>query len=547
MVSDTEETFILLNNETSETVRVMYSDVVSMLVSNPLVIQNLTLYYVNDDYRVGVLDMQMPAVPAKNSNVHKYLEYMQRIKLSGRTNEFQHVVCDVRVQDDRVLMKDIKFFGGVLTIPDFVTDVKSNWRLGSREISSFKGKLKIIHKNNKIKHMKGLFSGFAASEIDLTDFDFTGVVDISEMFQHDSNLIRIDLQSCDFSHVKSMQRMFLRNSSLRSVKLPSNLQRCEQTESMFEKCGSLGEISISGIDFSQLKSTELMFSGSGLMKFQTIGAKFKSLENMRGMFEYSSIEFCDLQNLDQYAVRGLETIFSIFFCCENLKEVKMMQQFGKCNKMAGAFQQCKKLKRVKMPNDFGTAKKIDSSLMFSDCAELVDINLDNIDFQKMYRTDCMFENAMKLDLGKVIQKIKLTNCEQARMMFKGANFGDTPVDFRGIDTHLVRRMDGFLFCAHMHPDSIVQFPTTSCEDIQNALSGLNVQKLDLRFINTKHLKQPVAITFGGDKLEEIIMSSDLELLWGSVLQSNVRKELAFNCRGIKNIEVINQKLDSPLN
>ena len=165
-----------------------------------------------------------------SDNIQRCKKYIRKSELTGvKTFEFE-------IDEENNDVKLIKYYEtnldyDVIEIPSFVT---------SAEECLFEGvnqSLKVIHKDNQIKTMKNMFTLFNGEILDLSEFDTTGVTNMSRMFNECEPIRELDLSNFDTREVTNMNNMFDSCRQLTSLNVSSfDTRKVGEIHSMFFLC-----------------------------------------------------------------------------------------------------------------------------------------------------------------------------------------------------------------------------------------------------------------------------------------------------------------------
>ncbi|MEB4746596.1 MULTISPECIES: putative mucin/carbohydrate-binding domain-containing protein [unclassified Enterococcus] len=154
------------------------------------------------------------------------------------------------------------------------------------------------NKNKKVllqnKTLKSAFEGFNnLIEVDLSNLDTDGVVDLSTTFASCPKLTSVNLSGLDTSNVNTMHDMFSRCSSLKNVDLSGfNTANVTDMQGIFFQCSNLTDIDVSSWDTK---------------KVTTFQGTFQECRNLNEI---------DLSNFD---TSNADTMDYMFEGCNNLK------------------------------------------------------------------------------------------------------------------------------------------------------------------------------------------------------------------------------------
>ena len=199
---------------------------------------------------------------------------------------------------------------------------------------------------NQIETCRSMFEGaYNIIEADLSEFNASGVINMSYMFKDCFNLRTIkfgninislvenmeglfygceylkiiDLTNLDISHVKTMKRMFYGCLRLEKINFGNiNTSSLENIDFLFANCRTLKSIDLENLDISKVKRMSYTFYKCLNLKEINFGnINTSSVENMEGLFAYcTSLTSIDLSNFD---TSNVETMEAMFYHCYNLK------------------------------------------------------------------------------------------------------------------------------------------------------------------------------------------------------------------------------------
>ena len=230
---------------------------------------------------------------------------------------------------------------------------------------TFRFESEIINCKNMFKNNLG-----EIIEIDLSKFDASKAIDMSEMFEKCNDLQTINFGNINTSSVEDIHYMFFGCSSLISIDL-SNFDTSKVTnmESIFLDCKNLQTINFGNIITS-------------------------SLQEMTSMFERcNSLKSIDLSNFD---TSNVELMGYMFRDCKNLIRIN----FGNINtssvyNMQDMFEGCSSLTSLNL-SYFDTSKVHYMNCMFCDCTNLKSLDLSNFDIYDLISANFMFNGCSSL-------------------------------------------------------------------------------------------------------------------------------------------------------
>ena len=175
-----------------------------------------------------------------------------------------------------------------------------------------------------------------------------------------------------------------------------NTSQIIDMSSMFEDCSSLASINFNNIIVSQVLNMNSLFSNCisitslNLSEFNTY-----NIENMDKMF-YNCQSLISL-DLSSFKTPFLTSINQMFRSCINLKSINL-SSFDTQNviSMNNVFRACKKLTSLDV-NHFSTKSLNNIGRMFSECYSLTSLNLSNFDLSKCNDLGGVFQNSYNLE------------------------------------------------------------------------------------------------------------------------------------------------------
>ena len=234
-------------------------------------------------------------------------------------------------------------------------------------------------------------------EIDLSNFDFSGVTSMLDMFRDCNRLEKIEFGNINTSSVLNMEYLFYNCTSLTSINVSNfdtssvttmnrmftyckklttidisnfKTKNCTSLRSFINTCELLTSFDISHFDTSKVTSMYFMFNECKKLKYINFGKKNTSiLKEMSGLF-YScrNLEYIDLSSFDTSSVTEMKWIF---YGCFSLKSIKLSENFNTSNvdSMFNMFSQCHSLISLNL-SSFDTSKVTDMGDMFNNCKNL---------------------------------------------------------------------------------------------------------------------------------------------------------------------------------
>lgn len=236
------------------------------------------------------------------------------------------------------------------------------------------------------------------------------------------------------------------------------------TAHMFNSCGYMTSVDLSGLDTSAVTDMAGMFQGCASLKEIDVSSMDTSLvTNMCAMFQdCGRLESLDLSMLDTGLVTQMQYMFAQ---CYHLSELTLTgMDTGSLQEMSSMFANCINLKSVDL-SSFDTQKVISMYSLFSGCSNLEAVNVSGMETLNVTSMQNMFYNCKKLQ----------------------------NLDLRSFDTGAVADMGRmFAQCASLYKLDISSFRTGNVKNMREmfcgceSLTGLDLQHFDTRNAETMY-------------------------------------------------------------
>ena len=202
-------------------------------------------------------------------------------------------------------------------------------------------KLPIINFNGT--NCNSMFQAYPGTNLDLSSFDISNVIDISNMFYKCSSLTSLDLSGFNTSKVTSMYNIFF-------------------------DCSSLTSLDLSNFDTSKITSLNACFQ------------QCSSLENL---------------NLSNFNILKVTSMNNTFRDCKKIINLDL-SSFGETNvnSMTFTFYGCTSLETLNLSN-LTNLQTVNVSQTFYNCLKLNNLNMSSFDFTKTINYTNMFQNVPK--------------------------------------------------------------------------------------------------------------------------------------------------------
>ena len=136
--------------------------------------------------------------------------------------------------------------------------------------------------SSNIIDMNHMFYGCSSlKSINFSGFDTSKVSRTNNMFENCSGLTSLDLKTFNTKNIFDMSNMFDHCSSLKSLDLSSfDTSNVKFMDKMFSKCESLEILNIRNFNLSQVNSSNNMFSECSKLIFINFGRGFLGMDNI---------------------------------------------------------------------------------------------------------------------------------------------------------------------------------------------------------------------------------------------------------------------------
>lgn len=271
----------------------------------------------------------------------------------------------------------------------------------------FRGKLHLPINASTCSFM---FVDINVSEIDLTEFDTTNIVDMDYMFLEadlgdcfslgsptnaqantpDRNILTLNTEG-----VTSMSGMF-KDCKVKHLDLNSlRTHNVTDFSDMFCSCNDLIDLNVDGFDTSKAKDFHGMFQGC--IKLTQLNVKHFKVDNVLHMScLFSKCLRLKVIDLESWNFSQVSDANEMFAYCEKLEKIIANFNFKMIKEMAFMFCYCTKLSKVDLSHS-DLSHVFDFGYTFFKCEGLKDIRFSQGVWQKAKLTLSMFDNCKALE------------------------------------------------------------------------------------------------------------------------------------------------------
>ncbi len=255
----------------------------------------------------------------------------------------------------------------------------------------------------------------AIRSINLSSFDVSKVTNMSYMFEGCNNLAELDLSSFHTSPVDDLQGMFQNCYGLKKVDI-SNFKtpKLNRMDYMFENCYSILSIDLTGFTSTNLTTLESAFaccySVKSINLSQLNTSKIVSLYRL--FYCCYNLESLDLTNFTKTSLNASNGLKNTFTSCTSLKNINLSGFDFNNASLNSAFMSLPSLVSVDLSNIKFNSTSFAN--MFKRCHNLSSVNFSGVDTSKVTSMDSMFTSCYgltSLDLSS------FTNIPTAEEMF----------------------------------------------------------------------------------------------------------------------------------
>ena len=340
--------------------------------------------------------------------------------------------------------------------------------------------------NEQLTTCKNMFSNITnILEIDLSDFDFSQIESLENMFWGCSALNYINTnKELNTSLVNSMGYMFYECYSLKSLNLSKfDTSSVTNFDYLFSYCNSLVYIDTSSLVTSKCNTMKYTFSNCLSLKSLDLSKFDTSLvTDIQGIFNFcNSLTSIDLSNFTTNLVENMEYMF---YDCRSLMSLNL-QKFNTSlvRNMRRMFSNCSSLTSLNVTS-FNTKNVKNMQYMFSSCNSLTSIDVSKFNTSMVHTMLHMFSNCnslLFLDLS-VFDTTKVTSMKN---MFANCN-SLTSLNLSSFNTSLLTNMqEMFSNCKALKNLNISYFNTSSVYNMQKMFYNcISLKSLDLSSFDT---------------------------------------------------------------
>ena len=270
-------------------------------------------------------------------------------------------------------------------------------------------------------------------EVDLSSFNTSNVSTLRNMFRFydytngsPNALTALNLSNFDFSNVSDMTHTFSHLYSLTSLELPSSIDSSKvlSMQGSFSQLRSLSELNISTLDTSNTTTFSHMFHrSSGLTSLDLSSFNTSNVQDMSNMFERTeSLVGLDLKNFETANVTNMASMFDFNDGGTDPTALTTLDisSFNISNVLSleALFRDARLLSDLLMPTNINTSNVTNLSATFDNVDSLQSIDVSSFDTSNVVTMMRMFAGS---NLMFDPSQFNTSNVTSLRQMFRGAD------------------------------------------------------------------------------------------------------------------------------
>ena len=417
----------------------------------------------------------------------------------------------------------------------------------------------VMRFNSNITSCENMFSGLRnITQLDMTNFDFSEITSMKNMFYDDINLWEIKLNANNkISKIVDLENMFKGCNILKSIQLYMlDTSLVTNMANMFRECYKIEYLNISNFNTSIVTDMQYMFYGCGLLTTLNLNNfNTSSVTNMANMFN-SCYKLTSI-NLTNFKTNLVNDMNSMFSFCNSLNTLNLTNfNTSLVKNMSNLFHGCISLEKLDLSN-FKTSLVTDMSYMFNGCTELSLLDLSNFNTSLVTNMEYMFGSCYLLtslnlysfnttlvtnmkfmffecnlltNLNITIFKTSLVNNMQN--MFSGCKFL-TSIDLSSFNTTIVNNME-YMFseCNSLTSLDIINFDTSIVTNMEFMFYGCNkLNYVDLSKFKTSNVNNMNSMFYNCNSLTSLYL--------GNFITNKVRNmnSMFYGCSNLKYLDI----------
>ena len=345
------------------------------------------------------------------------------------------------------------------------------------------------------------------------------LIKCSEMFKSCSDIIEMDLSNFDFSQIINTTSMLANCSSLTSINLTNiNTPNFQFINRMFENCSALESIDLSYFDTSKVSWMNHMFYGCSSLKSLNISNFNTSLAtDMEYLFSGCSLlTSIDLSKFDTSSSRQMHYMFSN---CISLISLDLSNfNTSNVNLTLYMFSNCTSLISLNLKS-FNTSKVVYMNYMFANCTSLTLLDLSNFDTSEVSYMYGMFANCTSLT-SLSISNFDTSKVINLHSMFYGC-VSLTSLNLSNFDILQVTNMRSmFCGCSSLNSLDLSNFDTLNAIRMHNLFDGcINLEYINLRNFRENKLNKTFVYSVFNNVPDNIVLcinNSNINILFEEI-------------------------------
>ena len=386
--------------------------------------------------------------------------------------------------------------------------------------------LTTVDSNNKINILDNNDILTLQWDISLTNCD--------NMFSGLSNIIEIDLTEFDSSGITSMKSFLENCENLRKIIFSENFRiSIDSTHNFFYNCHSLTSLDLSFFETSSVTSMDNMFNNCTSLTNIIFSNSFNTekVTNMEKMFyKCISLSSLDLSVFNTPKVTNFNNIFDNCISLINLNIANF--NTSKTVEMKFMFNQCQSLTSLDLTH-FNTELVQDMNEMFSGCNSLAFLDISSFNTKNVERMNKMFKNCFSL------KSLDVSNFDTSKATLLESFFDGckvlTSIDISHFNTSSCTSMSNmFSNCEMLTSIDISHFDTTKVSNMRNMFNKCRlITSLDFSNFKTDSVVSLEKMFDGCISLKSLNLSN-----FNTQRVMNMEKMFS-NCRALTSLDISN--------
>ena len=322
-----------------------------------------------------------------------------------------------------------------------------------------------------------LYKGMSAlTTVDTTNYSFSRVEKMQEMFSECGMLTTLDTTGWDISKITDLTKVFYRCYELQEVPGIENwdMSNVESMFAMFARAYKLKELNVGSWDTGNVTNMNAMFqmcfeleyldvANWDVSKVTDFGFLFKGTGN-RGDMKINNL---DISNWDTSSAKSF---YCMFYGCGQITEMDLSSwNTANLESVSHMFADCYKLEKVDFTG-WKTPKLKTVDALFNNCSSLKRVDVSNLDTANVVEFSQTFEYCYSLEEIIGLDKWVTTNGQDFGEMFTGCSSLKV-LDLSSFDT--TNAQDSYVNTSNGDGNDRFHYFLTGCNSLEKITLGEN--------------------------------------------------------------------------